>query len=273
MASTRVGRSQCRPQGNVIRGGLRAGVVIAAVVVGPVLVIGGVVAAYRRLTRSRSGLRDACDVPKRTSRAGALASCGYDPVAGANQLKGHPVVFPFDSADGSYTEEMNTRLVAHLAVLAAVATLLAGCSSTATGDTSSPGVPLQLRLVISSVEGTCSAPALSSEGPASACDRAGTTTYELAKSLGVVTPTSVAFPENEGSTNSVILELNKVDTGTLGDVSRGAIDKHLAIVLDGRVLSAPLVKDSITTSKLTLAFGTASEAKQVAAELGASATP
>lgn len=172
-----------------------------------------------------------------------------------------------------YTERMDTRFVARIAVLAAVATLLAGCSSTATGATSSPGKPLQLRLVISSVEGTCSAPALTSDGPASACDRAGTTTYELAKSLGVVTPTSVTLPSDQGSTNSVTLELNEADTTTFGDVSREAIDKHLAIVLDGRVLSAPLVKESLTTSEMTLAFGTASEAKQVAAELRASATP
>ena len=168
---------------------------------------------------------------------------------------------------------MNTRFVAHFAVLAAVAIFLAGCSSAATVDTGLPGKPLQLRLVVSSVDGTCSAPALSSDGPASACDRAATTTYELAKSLGVVRPTSVAFPENEGSENLVVLELNKADTATLRDVSREAIDKHLAIVLDGRVLSAPLVKDPLTTSQLTLAFGTASEAKQVAADLGASATP
>jgi preprotein translocase subunit SecD len=168
---------------------------------------------------------------------------------------------------------MNTRLVASFAVLAAVVTLLAGCSSTATGATSTPGKPLQLRLVISSVEGTCSAPALTSDGPASACDRAGTTTYELAKSLGVVTPTSVALRKDQGSANSVTLELNTADTGTFADVSRKAIDKYLAIVLDGRVLSAPLVKDPITTSEVTLSFGTASEAKQVAAELSASATP
>jgi preprotein translocase subunit SecD len=168
---------------------------------------------------------------------------------------------------------MNTRLVARFAVLAAVATLLAGCSGTASGATNTPGKPLQLRLVISSVQGTCSAPALTSDGPASACDRAGTTTYELAKALGVVTPTSVTLPTDQASTNSVTLELNKADTGTLGDVSREANDKQLAIVLDGRVLSAPLVKDPITTSEVTLAFGTASEAKQVAAELSASATP
>ena len=63
------------------------------------------------------------------------------------------------------------------------------------------------------------------------------------------------------------------DTDTLGNVSGKAIDKNLAILLDGRVLSAPLVKAPLTTSPLTLEFETASEAKQTAADLSASATP
>lgn len=168
---------------------------------------------------------------------------------------------------------MITRFVAHFTILAAVAILLAGCSRTATGDPSPLAKPLQLRLVTSSAEGTCTVPALTSDGPASACDRAGTITYELGKSLGTVTPTSVKLSKDQGSVHSVIFELNAADTSTLGSVSGKAIDKNLAIVLDGRVLSAPLVKAAITTSPLTLAFGTASEAKQTAAELHASATP
>ncbi|MDY7542670.1 MULTISPECIES: SecDF P1 head subdomain-containing protein [unclassified Cryobacterium] len=164
-------------------------------------------------------------------------------------------------------------LATRLTVVVAVVAILAGCSSTAVGDTSSPGKSLQLRLVISSVDGPCSAPTLSSDGPASACDRAGAITYDLAKSLGVVTPTTVSLPADDGSSHVVTLELNKADTSTLENASKEAIDKHLAIVLNGRVLSAPLVKDSLTTSSVTLAFGTASEAKQVATELGASATP
>lgn len=168
---------------------------------------------------------------------------------------------------------MNTRFIARFAVLAALSALLAGCSSAASWDTSSPGKPLQLRVVSSSVGGTCSAPALTSVGPASTCDRAGTTTYQVGESLGVVTPTSVVLAEPQGAAPSVVLEFDKADTGTFGDVSREAIDKHLAILFDGRVLSAPLVKNPITSSKLTLPFGTASEAKQVAAELSSSATP
>ena len=167
---------------------------------------------------------------------------------------------------------MHTRSVARVAVLAAVVALLAGCSSAASGGNGSPGTPLQLRLVTSSAEGPCSATTLTSGGPASACDRAGTTTYQLGKSLGVITPISVVLPKGQGSAQTVILEFDKADTDTLGDVSREALEKHLAILLDDRVLSAPLVKNPITTSQLTLAFGTAAEAKQVAAELDAPAT-
>ncbi|MEO7123259.1 MAG: hypothetical protein ABI400_09150 [Lacisediminihabitans sp.] len=168
---------------------------------------------------------------------------------------------------------MNTRLVARFTVLAAVAVLLAGCSNTAGADASSSGKPLQLRLVTSSAQGTCTEPALNSDGPGKACDKAGTTTYELGKSLGTVTPTSVTLSKDQGQAHSVTLELSAADTSTLGAVSGKAINKNLAIVLDGRVLSAPLVKDAITTSTLNLAFDTASEAKQTAAELKASATP
>ncbi len=160
-----------------------------------------------------------------------------------------------------------------LLALAAVAMLLTGCSTTATGDTNSPGKPLQLRLVISSSDGPCTAPALTSDGAASACDRAGTTTYDLAQVLGVITPDSVTLSDDQGSTNSVNLDLNDTDTATLSDASREALEKNLAIVLDGRVLSAPLVKDALISSPLTLVFGTVSEAQQVAADMRTATTP
>lgn len=95
----------------------------------------------------------------------------------------------------------------------------------------------------------------------------------MGKSLSTVTPTSVVLFKDRGTAHSVIFELNTADISTLSTVYRETIDKQLAILLDGQVLSAPLVKDPITTSPLTRAFGTASEAKQVAAELSASATP
>jgi preprotein translocase subunit SecD len=70
----------------------------------------------------------------------------------------------------------------------------------------------------------------------------------------------------------VVVEFDTADTSTLSDVTGKAIDKQLAALLNGKVLSAPTVKSAITTGKVTFAFGTASEAERVAAELGASPT-
>jgi len=166
---------------------------------------------------------------------------------------------------------MRTRSFARLAALLAVASIVAGCSA-ANDDGGSPTPPLQLRLVTSSAEGLCSAPPLTSNGPGSACARAGTTTYELGESLGVVTPTSVARGD-QGLGPTVVVGFDKADASKLGDVTGKAVQKQLAILLDGKVLSAPLVAAPVTDGKMTFAFGTASEAGQVATELGAPATP
>lgn len=170
----------------------------------------------------------------------------------------------------THTEHMRAQTFARLSVLVAVASIVAGCSA-ANGGGASPKPPLQLRLVTSSAEGPCKAPPLTSDGPGRACDRAGTTTYELAKSLGVMTPTSVTL-EGQGAGQTVVAEFDKADASKLGAVTRQALEKQLAILLDGRVLTAPVVKEPTTSGKVSFAFGTASEAKQVAAELGASAT-
>ena len=169
------------------------------------------------------------------------------------------------------TEHIRTQTFARLTVLVAVASIVAGCSA-ANGDGGSPTPPLQLRLVTSSAKGPCSAPPLTSDGPGSACDRAGTTTYELAKSLGVVTPTSVTL-DGQGAGQTLVAEFDKADAGKLGDVTGKAVEKQLAILLDGKVISAPVVKEPITGGKVTFAFGTAAEAEKVATELGASPTP
>jgi len=166
---------------------------------------------------------------------------------------------------------MRTRSFARLTALLAVASIVAGCSA-ANGGGGSPKPPLQLRLVTSSAEGPCSAPPLTSDGPGSACDRAGTTTYELGESVGVVTPTSVARGD-QGSGQTVVVGFDKADSNKLGDVSREALEKRLAVLLEGRVLTASVVKEPMTTGNVWFTFGTASEAGQVAAALGASATP
>jgi preprotein translocase subunit SecD len=168
---------------------------------------------------------------------------------------------------------MPVRSSARLAGLVAVASIVAGCGAS-DGDGGSPTAhpQLQLRLVTSTTQGPCSAAPLTSDAAGSACDLSGTASYELGESLGVVTPTSVTRG-GQGSGQTVVVELDKAGAATLAEVTRQALDKQLAILLDGSVLSAPLVKEPITAGVVELAPGTAAEAEQVAAQLGASATP
>lgn len=172
----------------------------------------------------------------------------------------------------SYTDHMPTGSRTRLAVLAVVAASLSGCGTDSGGEGSAIQ-PLQLRLVTSSTGGDCSAPALTTDGAASACDWTGTTTYELGESLGVVTPTSVVRSTDQGQQVVVALELDDADTSTLADVTEDAQQQRLAMLLDGRVISAAVVMDRITTGQIQLALGTAPEAEEIAARLGASATP
>lgn len=93
----------------------------------------------------------------------------------------------------------------------------------------------------------------------------------MADSLGVVTPRSVTR-DGQGAGQTVEAELDKEDASKLGDVTGQALDKQLAILLDGKVLGAPVVKEPLTGGKVSFAFGTPAEAEKVATELGASPT-
>lgn len=57
----------------------------------------------------------------------------------------------------------------------------------------------------------------------------------------------------------------------LADVTRGAVGKQLALLVEGRVLAAARVVDPITGGQFELATTTPAEAPQVAAALHASA--
>ena len=162
---------------------------------------------------------------------------------------------------------MRTRSVPRVCVLVVVAFLAAGCGA-AHGHSASAMHSLQLRLVESSTAGTCSAPPLTTDGPGSACDREGTTTYVLGKSLGTVTPTSVS---TQG--HGVYLEYDQAGVDTMREVTTSAVDKQMAILLDGKVLGAPVVKEPLTTRSGELALATPAEAEAVAAELRGTATP
>lgn len=153
----------------------------------------------------------------------------------------------------------------HVVVLVTAVSLAAGCSAAAGHDPASSH-PLQLRLVTASTTGPCSLPALKTDGAGSACDRGRTTTYQLGEPLGTLTPTTVRR-DGQAANQSVVVQLAEGDAATLRRVTTDALTKQVAILLDGRVLTAPVVNAPITTASVELAFPTAAEADDVAAEL------
>ena len=78
--------------------------------------------------------------------------------------------------------------------------------------------------------------------------------------------------DSQGNGQAVAVEFTRADADTLRDVTGKAIDKQLALLLDGKVLSAATVEAPITARMVMFAFGTASAANQFATELGAPAT-
>ena len=169
---------------------------------------------------------------------------------------------------------MPARSSAHLVVLVAAATGLAGCGS-ASGNSAASGSPaptLQLRLVTSSTDGPCSEPPLTSDAPGSACGQSGTTTYQVGESLGEVTPTAVTYPGGQAARQVFTFEFDQAGSVKLGDVTREAVGEQVAVLVDGRVFSAPRVMNPITNGQLELVTTTPAEAKQVAAALHASVT-
>jgi len=171
---------------------------------------------------------------------------------------------------------MPARSSAHLVVFVAAATLLAGCGS-ASGNSAASGSPtptatLQLRLVTSSTDGPCSEPPLTSDAPGSACGQSGTTTSQVGESLGEVTPTAVTYPGGQAARQVFTFEFDQAGSVKLGDVTREAVGEQVAVLVDGRVFSAPRVMNPITNGQLELVTTTPAEAKQVAAALHASVT-
>ncbi|MGV8977357.1 MAG: SecDF P1 head subdomain-containing protein [Cellulomonas sp.] len=163
--------------------------------------------------------------------------------------------------------------------LVATVLVLAGCASTggvsAAGSSSptSTAPTLQLRLVDSSTDGPCSEPPLPSDAHGSACDESGTTTYQVGASLGAVTPTSVTYPGGEAERQMFTIQFDQAGSTTLADVSRAAIGQQLALLVEGRVLTAAKVLVPITGGQFELATTTPAQASTAAAALHASATP
>lgn len=114
-----------------------------------------------------------------------------------------------------------------------------------------------------------SAAPLTSVGPGTACDRSGNATYEVGESLGVVTPASVA---HDSQSPTVLVGLDGAGSSTFSAVTAKALGKQLAMLLDGRVIGAPVAKEAVSGGHIQMSFATASEAEAVAVALGGSAS-
>jgi preprotein translocase subunit SecD len=91
-------------------------------------------------------------------------------------------------------------------------------------------------------------------------------------SLGEITPTAVTYPGGQAERQAFSVKLDRAGSVKLGDVTRKAVGRQLAVLVEGRVFSAPRVMDSITNGQLELVTTTPAEARQVAVALHASAT-
>jgi preprotein translocase subunit SecD len=171
---------------------------------------------------------------------------------------------------------MRTRSAARVVGLGTAAALLAGCGSasgiSAVSGSPTPTLTLELRLVDSSTDGPCSEPPLTSGAPGSACGESGTTTYQVGASLGEVTPTAVTYTGGLSARQVFRMEFDDAGRVTLADVTRSAVGKELAILVEGKVLSAAHVIDPITGGQFELTTTTPAETEKAAAALHASAT-
>ena len=100
----------------------------------------------------------------------------------------------------------------------------------------------------------------------------GTTTYQVGASLGEMTPTAVTYPGGQAARQVFGVELDREGSVKLADVTREAVGRQLAVLVEGRVLSAPTVMDLITNGQLEFVTTTPAEARRAAAALHASAT-
>ena len=123
--------------------------------------------------------------------------------------------------------------------------------------------PLELRTVTSSTEGPCTAPLLTSQTAGPACDFTGATTYQLGVPLGTVTLTSVTTTDRPDS-SQIDVTFDEPGRATLESITTGAVGTQLAILVHGRVITAPRVMQPRTTSQGEFAGGTAAQAQQIA---------
>ncbi|GAA1258550.1 hypothetical protein GCM10009657_37210 [Oryzihumus leptocrescens] len=154
----------------------------------------------------------------------------------------------------------------------AVAFLVTACGPGTDGAGSgSPAAQLELRLLTSVEDGPCSGPPLTSPGPGRACALSGSETYDLGPALAGVAPIRAEIHDDPLG-QVLVVWLDGSDRPRLADVTRRAVGRRLAVLVQGRVLVAPEVQRPITEGQMALAVPTRLVAAQVAGALHASET-
>ncbi|TWS21093.1 hypothetical protein FK529_00275 [Tsukamurella asaccharolytica] len=141
-----------------------------------------------------------------------------------------------------------------VAAMIAAATATTAYQGVAHGEpVTAPQVP-QVRLVTSAVPTTpeqCQKGGPAATEPARICDTAGRFLYAVAPSVTrtPVKRASAFLPQNQNRW-AVTLELADPDAKAVADLTARNVGKRIAIVIGGRVVSAPTVADRITGGRL-----------------------
>lgn len=140
--------------------------------------------------------------------------------------------------------------------LVLTALLVAGCGRQATPVAATVLPPLQLRLVLAEPSGSCTAPPLLAPGPGTACSWDSSSTYSLGPSLGDLQPTSAQLTSDALGIGEVLdVQLDHDSAARFEQLTADALNRQVAVLLQGRVASAPTIQSRIAGGELQITGG------------------
>lgn len=130
--------------------------------------------------------------------------------------------------------------------LVLTALLVAGCGRQASPVASTVLPSLQLRHVVSEAEGACTAPPLLTDAAGTSCSFDGRWSYALGPSLADLQPVSARFGSDPlGLETNLEVRLDRAGVERFADVSGDSIGRRVAVLFDGRVVTAPVIQSRI----------------------------
>lgn len=169
-----------------------------------------------------------------------------------------------------------TRIATTAAALTATLAVTAACGRPGDAGQESPASPapaapvLQLRLVTSAEpvgERPCPTAGPAPSAPAELCERTGPMLFRLGRSVAHA-PVRAAGADQSGGRWVVNIQLTDEDGAALATATSGNVGKQLAMVVDARVLSAPIIADPIRNGAIQLAADfTEQQARDLAKQL------